>query len=68
MRVILTVGRKRRWRADVINLDLHRDHVQKLLSFRSKSRTERPTLVCITGSGILRIACEGEEEDQPSGT
>jgi hypothetical protein len=62
VRVILTVGRNRRWRADVIDLGLRRDHVQKFLSFRSKSRTRRPTLVCITGSGILRIACEGEEE------
>jgi hypothetical protein len=64
MKVILTVGRKRRWRADVTDLDLRRDHAQKLLSLRSTGRTQHSTMVCIAGSnGILRIAC-GEEGDK----
>ncbi len=67
MRIILTVGRKGRWKTNVMNVDLRRSHVQKLLSLRSTSRTRRPTMVCIAGSGILRIACGEEEEKDEHG-
>jgi len=50
MKVIFTVGYGEQWRADVMDLDLR--------PLRSTWRTQRPTLVCRTGRGILRVACE----------
>jgi hypothetical protein len=63
MKIMLTTERERRWRADVMNVDFHRDHVRKILSSRSTGRTRRLTMVCIAGGGILRIVCEEEEHE-----